>query len=229
MRPGVPSGGLRGQSPPSALGTERQLLTPHEGDLWDFVDSLRTYQVLRVAQCRRWTSFGKPFVDIAQGEHGWQWGHVHRCASVWVCPVCAAGIVRTRRAEVEEAVAWWRAKGGEVRMVSVTVRHHAGMNLLALRKGLSAAWRSLQQSKTWRAVRENRGIEHFIKCHEVTFGVNGWHPHLHMMVFERKGAKIDDCLKTLRAAWEHAVVKKLPVECMPSEKNGLVIGTCRAD
>lgn len=232
LSPGVSyPGGSGGQSPPSgpSLGTERELLTPHEGDLWDFADSLRTYQVLRVAQCRRWTSFGKPFVDIGKGEHGWTWGHVHRCASVWVCPVCAAGIVRTRRAEIEEAVAWWRAQGGDVRMVTVTVRHRAGMSLLELRKGLSAAWRSLQQSKTWRAVRENRGIEHTIKCHEVTFGVHGWHPHLHIMLFERKGTTVDDCLKRMRAAWEHAVGKKLPVECIPSDDNGLVIGTCRAD
>lgn len=52
-------------------------------------------------------------------------------------------------------------------------------NKVCLLESFNAAWRS----KAMRAVREKYGIVGEGKVFEVTYGENGWHPHLHVLLF----------------------------------------------
>lgn len=122
---------------------------------------------------------------------------VKRCASPWACPVCAPTIAERRAQEIDKEITDWWAGGGTCLMVTATLSHKHGDDLDGLLELLQAAW-----SRTWRweAPHEStrKGQEGTItnaqrvrpkwyggqiRTVEVTHGVNGWHPHIHAVVF----------------------------------------------
>jgi hypothetical protein len=103
------------------------------------------------------------------------------------------------------------------------------MPLETLRKGLCRAWRRLQQSRQWRDARDDCEVEHLIRAHEITLGDNGWHPHVHVMMFARYPDLLDAWQRRLMLAWKHAVECEMGAECVPSATHALKISTCRDD
>ncbi|MFI1801982.1 protein rep [Streptomyces sp. NPDC020379] len=104
------------------------------------------------------------------------------CANIWLCPVCSAKIRAGRANEIAAGVARLILEGGTAWMVTFTVRHAKGHALADLIDALSAAFRRLGNGKA--AVREKKvtGKIGTINSKEVTYGKNGWHPHLHVIV-----------------------------------------------
>jgi hypothetical protein len=75
------------------------------------------------------------------------------------------------------------ASGGGVEFVTHTLPHDEGDNLTALFSGVTGAWAFV--SRDW-AVREQRHrglLIGSVRALEVTHGVSGWHPHLHVLMF----------------------------------------------
>jgi hypothetical protein len=106
-----------------------------------------------------------------------------RCGSIWGCPVCSPKIREGRRAEIEQAVQVCLAAGGSVWMCSGTVRHKAWQRLAKVFEGLTGAFRKLAGCRAYRRERDSYGLLGNVKAVEVTRGENGWHPHLHILVF----------------------------------------------
>lgn len=122
---------------------------------------------------------------------------VKRCGSSWVCTVCGP-TVRSRRArDIDHAVEWWLDHGREVWFITVTVPHcapgcvrehvHGHHRLRALRQQLSGMWSDMWQGEAGKALREAESVEYRIVAPEITYGSNGWHPHLHGLLFVRPG------------------------------------------
>lgn len=138
----------------------------------------------RVARCRM------P-VEDAVGVHGTgatgaHYSGVERCGSIWACPVCAAVIRRGRSEEVQEAVTRWETEGGWLLFVTLTLRHKRGDPLdLTLNASLEA-FRRLTAGRRWQAARVEYGIVGQIRASEITYGQNGWHPHVHALFFVEK-------------------------------------------
>lgn len=221
---GAPSEG--GQSPSD---TDRALLSGAGSGKWATTDAIRQFQPSwRVRECGRWAAWGRANVELRQTDDGWTYGHLHRCGSVWTCPACAAQIASERIWEVAEAVGWWRArrKGNEVCMLSLTVRHTSGDDLKALRRGVSEAWRRVQQSRPWRLMRDSIGISHLIRCHDMTWGENGWHPHLHVLLFCGVPSLAQDYEHDLTALWRAQVVAVLGAKHLPSKRRALKLDVC---
>jgi hypothetical protein len=108
------------------------------------------------------------------------------CSSVWACPVCAVHIRVQRAAELAAAVAIHRAAGGGLAFVTLTMRHGARDPLELLLRQLYGTWRKLQRRRDWTSrsgIRERIGLEGWVRAAEITYGVNGWHPHLHLLLF----------------------------------------------
>lgn len=119
---------------------------------------------------------------------------VKRCASPWSCPVCAPTIAERRAQEIDGAVSRWLEAGGKVYMITATLSHHHGDDLPALLNTLQEAW-----SRTWRweapYVSKRSGVVTNryrvrpawyggqIRTVEVTHGANGFHPHIHSLLF----------------------------------------------
>jgi hypothetical protein len=109
------------------------------------------------------------------------------CSSVWACPVCNAKIMAVRALEIGGAVTAARARGWFVGMTTLTMRHHRGQSLAQLWDGLAHAWRRVIQGREW-AQRRHLGWRGQVRAVEVTNGPNGWHVHVHVLLFLEGGA-----------------------------------------
>jgi hypothetical protein len=110
--------------------------------------------------------------------------NVMRCANAWGCPVCAAIISEHRKNEVKEAMDWGKKQGGSVLLLRLTVPHYSDTDIKQLKKDLKKAY-----SKFFKGVRASKDmferwqIKHYISCFEITHGINGFHPHYHVLLF----------------------------------------------
>ena len=105
------------------------------------------------------------------------------CGSVWACPVCNAKIMARRAVEIGAAVALWQAQGGRVAFETFTMRHRRGQGLAELWEALGKAWARITSGKYWRAEQQRYGIAGWLRVVEVTTGKNGWHVHVHALLF----------------------------------------------
>lgn len=125
------------------------------------------------------------------------------CGSVWVCPVCAAKVAARRSSEVQDALVGWGLGGGSVVMVTLTMRHRKGQALRDLWDGVAKAWNAATSGRSWNGLQRDYGcvLERVVKTGqhvgrvvvkpripwvrvvEVTHGVNGWHVHVHAILF----------------------------------------------
>lgn len=147
-------------------------------------------------------------------------GKVKTCGSVWACPVCAAKVAEQRRQELQTAMVKHVAAGGHAYLLTFTFPHYIGQTLEELMDPFSKARQSFQNSRMWKAVMEKANKVGVVNSLEVTYGgANGWHPHLHMLVFCDAGAfaegPADDagrltshCIDTLRAHWVTQLEKR---------------------
>lgn len=111
-------------------------------------------------------------------------GGILLCGRGLHCPVCAAKVGAHRSAEIAEAVRIWQDAGNSLTFNTLTMRHNAGHSLRDLRKAVSYAWKSTVSGR-WKAVREQHQIDGYIRVFEVTHGVNGWHVHVHFLMFHQ--------------------------------------------
>ena len=148
--------------------------------LWDLSD------LPRVRSCGRVSVIEGGIVQL-RGKAGNEcragYGGLATCGSVWACPVCSAKIAMTRIAEMQKAIAWNDARGGVTALATFTLSHHSGQTLTAVWDGLSTAWRKMTNKRAWRKLRKGIGNDHYIRVVEVTYGVNGWHVHVHVVLF----------------------------------------------
>lgn len=145
---------------------------------------------------------------------------VETCGYVWGCAVCAEKIRRRRGVEVSEAAALWAAAGGTLAMLTLTVRHHDWMRLRDVLGAVAGSWRRLRNRKEFRAFRSL--IDGTIKALEVKVGDNGWHPHIHLLVFVLPGVDFDvlaSAASGLYDPWEQLVTKELGVS--PTRAHGI--------
>ena len=138
-------------------------------------------------------------VGVRSGPTGAGFSGLVTCGSPWACPVCNAKIMAVRRLEIGAAVTEWMSRGGAVLFVTRTLRHHRGNRLSDLWDVLSGAWQSLQNGSPWSRWRERLGLHGALRVIETTTGDNGWHVHVHALLFVA-GTVSDDVAQSF-AAW----------------------------
>lgn len=155
----------------------------------------------RVAGCGWALIDGGAGVDVVKGESRARFVGLQACGSIWMCPACAARIAETRRRELNQALAAARAEGLAVFLVTLTFRHGAGEPLVETLGALKASMKALRQHRAWKRLKAS-GLVGNIVGTEITEGLNGFHPHAHMLAFWSGDA--DDgaaSLEALRAPW----------------------------
>lgn len=105
------------------------------------------------------------------------------CGCVWVCPVCAGRITEQRTADLLRATTKWHVEGGFVVLLTFTMQHGRYDTLEASLDALLSAYRRFTSGKGFQAIKEKYNWRGSIKALEVTHGINGWHPHLHVLAF----------------------------------------------
>ncbi len=148
---------------------------------------------------------------------GWQHG-LATCKNVHACPVCSARLRQMRTEDVQRAIVWWTEEQRDTRlaMLTLTIRHARCDDLRKLRAGLTTAWSELWKTREGRELRSH--VAHYVRALDVTWGPeNGWHPHVHVLLFLEDGAVDDSWLEQVRNAWARAVAAHVGSEFRPRE------------
>lgn len=145
------------------------------------------------------------------------------CHSVWSCPVCSARIVNRRGQQLQTVIDRWHAEGYRIGFQTFTLRHKRrdtledtwnrvikSFNRVA--QGLATLHRNfgvVGQGRTGSGVRSRISM---VRTTEATHGANGWHVHLHVLVFFDGGQLPEDRWSVISAKlsdlWNKAVVKE---------------------
>lgn len=127
-----------------------------------------------------------------------------KCKLGWVCPICTAAKAEQARTKLNAVLSKGRRVGWHMVMVTLTVRHDQDMPFHWLWPRLSAASDNLRKSYAWKQI--NPLLVGSVKAVEATHGMNGWHPHFHVVLVFKAGAVADqaeaeDMAEGLRAEW----------------------------
>lgn len=172
-------------------------------------------------------------VKMTDGKAGFS--GLQSCGSPWACPVCSGKIAPVRAAEIQSAVDAWHARGGRIVFNTFTMRHKSSQTLEDLWDGLSHAWGKVTSGSSWerdsdlyggqdiertktrqlnkvkfKVVTPGRRIN-FIRAVEVTHGDNGWHVHIHVLMFVRDSMTQQEATTfglEMFGRWKRALVNK---------------------
>lgn len=163
----------------------------------------------RVRKCKRVSLIEGGEVHARTGKRASIAG-LMACGSLWACPVCSATITSARATEVTRAIEWNTERGGDVALLTLTMRHRLGQPLPLLRAALTGAWRHMTQAREWTDTRRDLHLDHYVRAVEVTHGDNGWHLHIHaVLLFARpvQVAEVEALADGLFRAWSAGLAK----------------------
>lgn len=163
----------------------------------------------RTCFCGRGIREGQGFVSVYRSTGKARYKGLTACGDVWACPSCAAKIAGERRKDLERALVAANLDGKHGYLLTLTFPHEAGMSLEALTGAFMKALTSFKNARGYKTFMENHGRLGQIKALEVKHGGNGWHPHVHELVFANKGL-LEDVrgLDRLKQAWVKALLKQ---------------------
>jgi hypothetical protein len=77
----------------------------------------------------------------------------------------------------------WKAHGGGVYLMTLTVPHYDHQPLAQVLGGFSKARLLMRNRKTWRTFKRDIELAGSIRALETTWGQNGWHVHSHELLY----------------------------------------------
>jgi hypothetical protein len=163
----------------------------------------------QVVYCHR--RFPFPTVGVARAGDGSdaRITGLHRCGSVWTCPVCAATIAEQRRAELSLAMTRATGAGYVPALLTLTFPHTEADALERTAAQLDAALHRLSNAKGFKGLMRRYGKLGAIRAREVTWGINGWHPHVHDLIIAAPGLAHDPAaLRVIKRAWLRACIRE---------------------
>jgi hypothetical protein len=128
----------------------------------------------------------KPVMIYVRGDGSTHVKGIARCGQVGLCPRCAPKVRGLRAADISHAVENWLGRGEEVWFATFTVPHREW-------ESAGRVWDRVQGRYSWafsdgragQDARRSNGVVHSIRAVEVTYGANGWHVHIHALLFCR--------------------------------------------
>lgn len=145
--------------------------------------------------------------NLAKDSYGYR--NLETCASVWMCPVCAAKISEKRRVELTTGISNWHDQGGKVVMMTITVQHNHRTAFKKTLAELQTAYRSFLMSVPVKREMDSIGVVGRIRALETTYGENGWHPHFHVLLFVKSDdIHLEQSQTTLLDQWKRTCKRK---------------------
>lgn len=182
-------------------------------------------------------------VELGQGDtYRTQWAGYIRCRSK-ACPYCLSvrrsndAACVTRVAKLHHTAHQGATRDAVALLLTCTLAHSIADNLRDTRTLLGRAWRRMHQGRAWVTACARWGLRDWVCGTEPTFGVNGWHPHSHTLVLQRRNLDA----RELRAArlwlalrWQSCVVTEArkqgladPESYRPSLARGVDLRACK--
>ena len=193
--------------------------------LWQFSTLARVNRCGRV----RASNATSPEVRVADGHA--HFSGLMLCGSVWSCPVCSAKIRHERAQELEHALGRWMElhPQGSVLLLTLTIPHDRGEALEPLMDTIKHAWRRVMSGGAWSRDKASAGIQHYVRAWDATHGGNGWHPHLHAVLFldrEPSPDELERLESRLHERWARACTEREHRE--PSREHGTKLELARS-
>lgn len=173
-------------------------------------------QVTRCARCGRGVLGSAVGVKINDGVA--HFSGLETCGSIWFCPVCQAKIRVRRGDEIAAGAANHLAAGGDLKWLTATLRHDEGDTLARTLGLITDGWRALWTGSQSTTDRRRYGSMGHIAVKEVTHGGNGWHPHVHAVVFLERVITAEEHFEwwcRLRDRWDRFLLKSGWQACDP--------------
>lgn len=139
-----------------------------------------------------------------------RYSDTERCESIWACPCCSALIRQERAKEIEKAVTEHQKSAGQVLFFTSTVQHFRNDRLSDLFDLALSSFHRLLTSRLWKRLKKERGLA-YIRSVEITYGRNGWHPHIHSLIFldqPLSEEELEELKESLFSEWIRSVVKE---------------------
>lgn len=136
---------------------------------------------------------------------------IHRCGSVWACPVCAPVVRHGRAVEIDQGASRLFKAGGSALLVSATGAHRKGDPLAPLFNLTCKFGELTMTGAKAKGLRDRLGLVGSVRALDITYGDNGPHPHVHsMMCFDRvlSPGEVAELRTFLFGRWELALVKR---------------------
>jgi hypothetical protein len=187
----------------------------------------RESSIERIRKCRRVAIGDGSHVKIKDRKGAAHYSGVATCGSIHSCPLCMPKIRNARAVEIATGAAAWDRRGNSVYMLTLTMPHDMGMRLRHLQPVIADGFRSLISGRPWLRLRDQLGIRGTIRSMEVTYGDNGWHPHLHVLVFidgDLDASGLATFYAYMRERWARWIVKA--GYRVPHAQYGVDIGRC---
>lgn len=140
------------------------------------------------------------------------------CGSVWNCPVCAAKISERRRKELQQAFDIHKSEGGHIALLTLTFSHQKVDRLTDILEKFGKATQKFMSGRAYQNIRDELGLIGRIRVFEVTYGVNGFHPHAHIALFYTSKVDLEKIEDEMYLLWEKACLK---VGLTTSRKHGI--------
>lgn len=143
----------------------------------------------RTCWCSRSLKRGSETVDVYRndGRDGASFAGLNRCGNLHTCPVCAAKVGELRRKQLSAAMVKHVANGGSAYLLTFTFPHEADESLADLLAKFDKARQRFQNSRKWKDLKKAKRVVGVVNSLEFTISQeNGWHPHVHMLMFSDK-------------------------------------------
>lgn len=140
----------------------------------------------RTVDCHRVQT--STFVDVhsSQKFDSCFFGNISTCGSVWTCPVCSTKICERRSHELRIAFNQAQAMNLQISLWTFTAPHNASDRIEKLLPMISDSLQSFFRGKSFTGFKNRFGFIGRIRSTEIRYGVNGWHPHFHLIFFSKK-------------------------------------------
>jgi hypothetical protein len=163
----------------------------------------------RLGKCLRCPRVKGGSVQVLRSrEHGSaHYGGLVVCARHWVCPVCAVKIASRRVVEVERAVSTVQHFNGVAGFLTLTFPHYHGQVIKPMLERFLKSLRSLKSHRRYKEVMHDLGVLGEIRSLEVTYGVNGWHPHTHSLHLFPAQIDSEGLQAVLRPLWTSVALR----------------------
>lgn len=171
-----------------------------------FFKDLGRAQKYRTVHCGRSMRGNYLFVNRAADGTGARFTGLVTCGSGWLCPMCCMRIAESRREELSAGLLWVVQTGGRAQLLTYTVPHGAHTMLADTMARFDQARKAFKNSRAYKAVCQAVGRLGSVCSAETTYGIHGWHPHLHEIIFGRRSMLPEEISK-LQSEWVRQLLR----------------------
>lgn len=152
------------------------------------------------------------------------------CGSVWECPTCSNKILSTRQEELNIIGKGWLKDKGSIYLITFTIQHSSDDSLEytlgdSKTKGITLAYSMMLKHRRFKEYITNKyGLKFSVRGLECTYGVNGFHVHIHSLFYLENSLtdkQIEELKRDLFELWL-SVCKNSRLK-LPNFKHGIDI------